>query len=97
MTEQIIKFKPANDAQGADFITTWCCTCRRTQPCDILARTACLPADHPEYPGEWRLIQRGEAAYAVCTAHTPQGQFGRVTAPGWEDVRESFLTDRAVQ
>ena len=55
MSERI-PYRPANGAEGADFMAAWCGLCRLDgdNGCRIAGATMIFGVNEPEYPEEWR-------------------------------------------
>lgn len=58
-------YRPANGAEGMDFMENFCCKCEKYEDCLILAATMAWPINHPDYPREWLYVPDG---LPTCTA-----------------------------
>lgn len=70
-------YRPSNGTEGMIFDEQWCAHCTRdaafredmdaNDGCPILAATFALDINHPDYPPEWVVDDKG---YPKCTAFT---------------------------
>ena len=89
-------YRPSCGSEGYAFIGRWCGSCRRDaayradegDSCPIVAATLVLPANHPDYPREWIVAERGP----VCTAWEPMPDDGTGRI---EDIRQREMFDHA--
>ncbi len=73
-SEGILRYRPGNGSEGAEFVARWCGKCTRDlgadagDGCPILALTFVHPIDAPEYPEAWR---RDGPSGPRCTSFEP--------------------------